>query len=405
MAAAGRLVDLTRLVSRVGRGPHTGVDRVELAYLTEFLARPEPLFGLVATSVGVSVLDRGGVAALSARILGQVAWGRADLLARFSRSLGPLRQRAESDVRRLARGSARPQRLGPLLRKWLPDGVAYYNTGHANLTDATFDAVKALPGARISVLIHDTIPLDYPQFTRPDQGAVFAAKMARVAAHADRVICNSAATAADVARQFEPMGRVPDRVVAHLGIDPAMAAPPLPLEFAALQPYFLCLGTIEPRKNHALLLDVWDRFGSAAPHLLIVGSRGWRNDAVFARLDRLDPGGPVREITGADDETRAALLANAAGLLFPSHAEGFGLPPAEAASRGIPVLCNDLAVLHEILGDYPVYAPVTDSYHWHRAIETLTERWRAGQGTLGQIFRGTLPTWAAHFNRILSGGW
>ena len=75
VAAPGRLLDLTRLISRVGHGPMTGVDRVELAYLTEFLARPEPLFGLVATSVGHSLLDRAGMVALSARIMGQVAWG------------------------------------------------------------------------------------------------------------------------------------------------------------------------------------------------------------------------------------------------------------------------------------------------------------------------------------------
>ena len=410
LAVPGRLLDLTRLISRVGHGPMTGVDRVERAYLSEFLARPDPVFGLVATSVGHSLLDRAGMVALSARLMGQVAWGKPDLLARFSSSLGPGRKRAEADVRRLARGSALPQRLGPLLAKVLPGGVVYYNTGHANLTDATLGAVKSLPGARIAVLIHDMIPLDFPLFTRPGQTDIFADKMRRVAASADRVICNSAVTAADVARHFAGFGRVPDRLVAHLGIDPPTAAPALPADHAALQPYFLCLGTIEPRKNHALLLDLWDGFAAdppagGIPHLLIAGSRGWRNEAVFARLDRLDPKGPVRELAGVGDEMRAALMANATGLLFPSLAEGFGLPPAEAAARGIPVLCNDLAVLHEILGDYPVYAPVTDSYHWRKAIETLTERWRAEQGNQGQGFRGTLPGWADHFNLVLNAGW
>ena len=410
LAVPGRLLDLTRLISRVGHGPMTGVDRVERAYLTEFLARPEPLFGLVATSVGHSLLDRAGMAALSARLMGQVPWGKPDLLARFSRSLGPRRKAAEADVRRLALGSVLAQGLAALMRTSLRDGVVYYNTGHSNLTDTTLGAVKSLPGARIAVLIHDMIPLDFPQFTRPGQTQIFADKMRRVAASADRVICNSAVTAADVARHFAGFGRVPDRMVAHLGIDPPTAAPTLPADHAALQPYFLCLGTIEPRKNHALLLDIWDGFAAdppagGIPHLLIAGSRGWRNDAVFARLDKLDPNGPVRDLGGVDDHQRAALMAQATALLFPSHAEGFGLPPAEAAARGIPVLCNDLAVLREFMGDYPVYAPVTDRYHWAKAIETLAESWRAGRGHHRQTFRGTLPTWADHFNLVLSGGW
>ena len=407
----GRLLDLTRLVSRVGRGPMTGVDRVEFAYLTEFLRRPEPLFGLVATSAGQSLLDRNGVAGLAARINGQVAWGRPDLLARFSRSLGTARKAAESDVRRLAIGSAMPHRLAPLLRR-LPEGVACYNVGHSNLTDITLQSLKALPGARVAVLIHDTIPLDHPDFTRDGQGALFRARLTRVSQWADRVICNSAQTERDVLRHLAAMGRVPERLVAHLGVvlpEPAI----LPAGYAALQPYFLTIGTIEPRKNHALLLDLWDGFAAnpppgGIPHLLIAGTRGWKNDAVFARLDALPATGPVREVRGADDALMAALLLGAAGLLFPSLAEGFGLPPAAAAALDIPVICNDLAVVHEVLGDYPVYASASDRYHWQTAIETLVQNWRTGQS--GQAdsrieWDGTLPTWADHFNLVLKGAW
>ena len=407
----GRLLDLTRLISRVGRGPMTGVDRVEFAYLTEFLRRPEPLFGLVATSVGQSLLDRRAMAELAARFSGQTPWGRPDLLARFSRSLSPARKGAEADVRRLALGSALPQRLAGLLAR-LPQGVAYYNLGHSNLTDLTLHAVKALSGARVSVLIHDTIPLDYPQFTRDGQSALFDAKLARVSRWADRVICNSAQTERDVVRHMTALGRVPETHLAHLGVEVPQPAP-LPPEFAALQPYFLTIGTIEPRKNHAFLLDLWDGFATnpppgGTPHLLIAGSRGWKNDAVFARLDALPANGPVRELRGADDRLVASLLQGAAGVLFPSHAEGFGLPPAEAAALSVPVVCNDLAVLHEVLGDYPVYADISDGYHWTTAIEALVENWRTGRTRWADDrfeWRNTLPTWADHFNLVLKQAW
>ncbi len=78
---------------------------------------------------------------------------------------------------------------------------------------------------------------------------------------------------------------------------PASAPPDLDLS----RPYFVALGTIEPRKNHALLLDAWDLLAqrlpaSAVPRLFIFGRRGWCNEAVFARLDALPAGGPVREL-------------------------------------------------------------------------------------------------------------
>ena len=67
---AARLLDLTRLVSRVGRGPLTGIDRVELAYLDALLRQPEPLFALVRTTLGYVLLDRPGALALHARLTG-----------------------------------------------------------------------------------------------------------------------------------------------------------------------------------------------------------------------------------------------------------------------------------------------------------------------------------------------
>ncbi len=139
----------------------TGVDRVEFAYLSHLLTLPAPLFGLVATGFGQSVLDRAGVAALCRRIAGNDDWGSADLIARLSRRKGPMRRRAESDVRRLSLATVPARGLGRLLQRVLPVGFAYLNTGHANLSEAAFAAVAWAEG-RVTVLVHDTIPLDFP---------------------------------------------------------------------------------------------------------------------------------------------------------------------------------------------------------------------------------------------------
>lgn len=405
-AIPARLLDLTRLVSRVGHPVLTGVDRVEHAYMTRLLTGDVPLFGLVATSAGQALLDREGVAALARRLAGTEPWGKPDLIARLSRSLTEARRAAEADVRRLAVAHGIAPRLGSVLRRYLPPGTSYLNTGHSNLSDAAFRGLRAVPGLRIAVLIHDTIPLDYPQFTRPGIAEVFAAKLRRVSARADLVIYNSGQSQRDAERHFSGWGRVPDGLVAHLGVD----LPCGDTSAGALpdRPYFVSLGTIEPRKNHTLLLDIWDRFrarlpAAAIPGLQIVGARGWMNAAVFARLDALPPDGPVRERGAIPDAALVPLLRGAAGLLSPSLAEGFGLPLVEAAGLGVPILCNTLAVYREFLGDYPVYANVSDSYLWEKQLLLLAGKQKTVRqmgGVTGKTL--ALPSWNGHFNLVLS---
>ncbi|MDE3028246.1 MAG: glycosyltransferase [Paracoccaceae bacterium] len=404
---SARLLDLTRLVSRAGKEALTGVDRVELAYLRTLLDRPIPLFALVRTTLGFALLDRKGAAALLPRLTRDTPWGRADLLGRLSQRHAPGRAQAESDLRRLCIARARPRGLARMLVRHLPAGTAYINVGHANLSGVVFAAVKTLADARITVLIHDTIPLDYPAYSAPGVPAAFADRLARVGAAADLVVYNSAQSRRDAERHFARWGRVPPGLVAYLGVDlpiPDLAALPQDLP---PRPYFVTLGTIEPRKNHALLLDLWDDMlrdppPGGCPGLLILGRRGWNNADVFRRLDALGPTSPIREIAGLNDSAVAAALANSAGLLFPSLAEGFGLPPLEAAALGVPTICNNLEIYQEILGNYPVYAPVNDRYLWHAALGDLTKKAGRQSGmTAHDRTRLLVPNWADHFGPVL----
>jgi glycosyltransferase involved in cell wall biosynthesis len=164
------------------------------------------------------------------------------------------------------------------------------------------------------------------------------------------------------------------------------------------------LGTIEPRKRHAQLLDIWDTkerdTGDDTPGLLFIGRRGWNNEPVFSRLDARANGGAVQELSGLSDGIVAALLAGSRGLLFPSHAEGFGLPPVEAAALGIPIISSDLPVIREILADIPVYVSATERYQWEQAIKSLMQdRGKDEIRTVGPAF--VPATWDAHFNTVL----
>jgi len=399
MAAAARLLDVTRLVSRVERGAFTGVDRVERAWLADLLARPEPVFAVLRAAPGYVLLDRAGAAELMARLDGRAAWGPADWIARLHLRQSPARRAALSDLRRLALAQAPRAGLARMLRRHLPAGTAYLNLGHSNLTDAMLDAVRAINGVRIAVMLHDTIPLDHPDFAGPRVPEAFAAKLGRVAARADLVIFTTTAAAEAARPHLAHAGRVPPHVVAPLGVTPPRPDPTArPARVPPDAAIFLALGTIEPRKNHALLLDIWARMRADPPEggmplLCIVGARGWRNRAVFDQLDAA--GADIAELGALPDGAVAALLAQARALLFPSFAEGFGLPPFEAMARGTPVICSDLPVLREGLGDYPVYADARDSYAWEGAIRRLCAHPAAAAPA-------PVPAWAAHFDAVLS---
>ncbi|MGC1495009.1 MAG: glycosyltransferase family 1 protein [Sulfitobacter sp.] len=391
-----RLLDLTRSLRRAGRVA-TGVDRVEHAYLSHLLADNVPTFGLVRTAFGYALLDQSGLDEFLDRIEGNTPWGQIDLLSRLPRGRSVAQKQAESDVRRFAISRGSRSRLTNLLADIMPDGYVYYNVGHSNLTIRVFNAVRA-SGGKAAVMVHDVIPLEHPEFQRAGSVAPFREKMRRVSAHADWVIYNSEDTKQRAESYMQEWGRVPMPIVAHLGtIVPTVNIGSLPAEVPTDQPYFVVVGTIEPRKNHALLLDIWEEMGADVPPLFICGGRGWNNDAVFARLDHMTPNKNIYELPNLDDGTLAALVQGAAGMLFPSHAEGYGLPPLEALSLGTRVLCNDLQVLREILGNKAVYAPVSERYLW---ISTI-KNWAINPPPVLESEPFIGPNWPDHFKTVL----
>jgi len=397
-----RLLDITRLIRRAGRRP-TGIDRVELAYLQHLGRDAVPLFALARSAWGYILLDRDGIEDIAARLTGARPWGQADLLSLLARRLAPGIRRAESDLRRAACARCRPGGLARMLRRHLPGGFSYLNVGHSNLSARTLRGVRRGGAGRVAVMVHDVIPLEFPHYQRPGTPEAFRARLQRVRAQADLILYNSADTRARAEARMWAWGPVPDGVVAHLGVEPPEPGD-LPPGIDPERPYFVALGTIEPRKGHDLLLDLWEELGAemgpAVPGLILCGARGWNNQAVFDRLDRLPPGGPVQELAGLDDARIAALLLHSRGLLFPSRAEGYGLPPIEAAALGVPVVSGDLPSVREILGNIPVYVKESERYQWLSAVKTLSKGQRAPGEAAGKA--GFVPPgWKDHFNIVL----
>ena len=380
-------LDVTRLLSRAGLGPWTGIDRVEFRYLDHLADMPGRPFALARVTGGYALLDRTAMTALRETL-------------RNDPPESP--QAAEHTVRQLAFATPGRWQLRAALRKALPPGCGYLNVGHSNLARNVFQAVRSVPGSRILVFLHDTIPLDFPQFQRRGTAKRFARKFRLAVACADRVVCPSQASRSDVLRHAGHIGKRPPVTVAPLGVD---LAPPnrkgLPASLKNCGPYFVSVGTIEPRKNHALLLSLWDGMAGRrdAPALIIAGRRGWNNQAVFAALDAAPA--KVLEFGSLGDGEVSALIAGSLGLLFPSFAEGFGLPACEAAAHGTPVICSDLPVFHEVLGDYAIYADPSNLYSWATKIQSLANRRITGNNeNRGQERKPKLPTWEDHFGVV-----
>ncbi|OAN80080.1 hypothetical protein A8B78_11460 [Jannaschia sp. EhC01] len=386
-------LDVTRLLTRVGRGALTGIDRVEVAYLVEALTGDASY--LCRTTRGYLLLDRRGAQALLDMING-TELGRADWISRLMGRGKKPRHRAEAALRRLAVARCRPPGLPKLLRDQAPRGCTYLNVGHSNLSEATLSAMSAHPGT-CAVMIHDLIPLTHPNYVADGLPKPFAGRIDRVRRYADLVISNSAATQADLDAHWAGQSVPMRQIVAHLGVTPWQMPDPLDREPG----HFVMLGTVEARKNHALMIDAWEALAAMSlpqmPELHIIGATGWKVDDLIARIEAHPLLGQSIFMHGPLSDTEVqGHLARANALLFPSLAEGYGYPPLEAALAGATPICSNLPVFRETLGDCAVYVDSNDAYSW---TETIRQHF-CGIAVKPELTTLKVATWAEHFSKV-----
>ncbi len=179
------------------------------------------------------------------------------------------------------------------------------------------------------------------------------------------------------------------------------ALPPL-----ADEPYFLVVSTIEARKNHFLLLNLWRRlvaeFGEATPKLVIAGKRGWEAQTPLAILDRARELGPyVYEAGAVPDEALNILRRQATAVLMPSFVEGFGLPVMEALAVDTPVIASDIPVFREFVGNHAELLDPLDGPSWRRAILDYAKTGSVRrEAALARAKSYTPPSWSSHFTAI-----
>jgi glycosyltransferase involved in cell wall biosynthesis len=152
-----------------------------------------------------------------------------------------------------------------------------------------------------------------------------------------------------------------DVLVATPATDPRLFYRRSPKEIARVKEiygidgdYIMALSNLEPRKNLEALVDVYCKLPKAVTNntaLLLVGVNGWNAEALFEKIvKRVEEGyNIIRPSKYVKDEDKPAIISGAKLLVYPSHYEGFGMPPLEALACGIPVITSDNSSLPEVV--------------------------------------------------------
>jgi glycosyltransferase involved in cell wall biosynthesis len=368
--------DITRLAMRVVDATPNGIDRVDLALARHFLSRRDPpgQGAIYVGALGHRLVSNDGAIDLIDSIeahFGERANPDADLLYISVKAWlrrGPDKNAEAPERLRqppkpfLGKGADWLARHGaPLIyasAKRMAHGARYINVSQYPLAiEGAFDWSSARPDVKPIFFIHDMLPLEMPEYFRAGEKAAHQRRIENVARHAAGAIVSTQRSKDALLNHLAALGRFDLPVqVAPLPTSPIFLEDEPRDHELPEEPYFVQCGTIEPRKNHLMILRLWRELiakqGNAAPKLVLVGARGWKNrDAV----DLLDGcallKNHVLEVSGLATPSLKRVMKGARALLMPSFGEGYGLPLAEALALGTPVIASDIPVFREIAGD------------------------------------------------------
>ena len=372
------LLDVTRLLERLHNGlMPTGIDRVSLAYVQHYGVRARAVLSFRGHWTVLKQTD-------SERLFG---WLNG---ASHTRSL----------IRRTFAQA--------FFSSWQATNIensVLLHTSHSGMEYSRYTQSFLRKAVRPVFMVHDLIPMTHPEYCRPGIAEQHHRRIHFALQHASGLIANSEATleslAAESRRADIPM---PQNVVARLAPAKIVGRPDTASPISA--PFFVVLGTIEARKNHWFLLHVWrslvEQLGEKTPRLIIVGRRGWECENAIDMLERCDKlRGYIVEESQCSDERLFSYLQHARALLFPSFAEGYGMPLVEALAQRVPVIASDLSVFREIANQTPSYLDPLDGPGWIAAIKRYMDADDPVRNAqINRIEKYQVPTWAEHFEIV-----
>ncbi|MFZ5469884.1 MAG: glycosyltransferase family 4 protein [Myxococcota bacterium] len=250
------------------------------------------------------------------------------------------------------------------------DAPLYHALGNFNLP------LVRPRGKRLVLTVHDLIPDLFPDTVSAGFRWQFRLWLSRSLQVADHVICVSQRTREDLLSRFD-VG-VDQVSVVHHGVDHVGRVPALDATSEAYlraltlpERYVLYAGSLDARKNVGIVLDALLRLGKERT-LVLVGQSWFGAGPTEQRIAELRADGyDVRPLGYQGEPVFYELMRRAAVFVFPSRYEGFGLPPLEAMSLGVPTIVSNAGALPEVCGDAAVHVDAGDAASWAAAIERL----------------------------------
>ncbi|MGN0665954.1 MAG: glycosyltransferase family 4 protein [Huintestinicola sp.] len=230
-----------------------------------------------------------------------------------------------------------------------PDITAFFNYYHP-----PFARGKKL------LVVYDTVIKDFPETVRFKTKTMLRLTLSSSIRRADRIITISEFSKQQIMKHYDvPESRI---TVIPCAADRKRFYPmnldSLPeetaLKYGIDAPYYLYLGNLEPRKNIVRLIEAYklasDRQADI-PKLVLSGGKGWMYEEIFSKVNELRLENKVVFTGYVEDDDVPVLINGAKAFCFPSLYEGFGMPPLEAMSCGVPVIVSDCSSLPEVVGD------------------------------------------------------
>lgn len=228
--------------------------------------------------------------------------------------------------------------------------------------------------------VHDLSFEYYPETFTPSLVSYLKRVVPWSVARASHVLADSESTARDLVRLY---GTSPQKItVLYSGVDERFK----PVKDGTAlhkvrrkygigdSPYIFTVSTLQPRKNHQMLISAYAKVADKMPHdLVIAGGKGWLYEKMGIEVKDLGLAHRVRFIGFADDEDLPALYSDATCFVFPSLYEGFGLPVLEAMACGTPVVTSDASSLPEVGGNAALQLSPTDVEGWAGAMLSLAK--------------------------------
>lgn len=224
-------------------------------------------------------------------------------------------------------------------------------------------------GVKVATFVHDIIPITHPQFCHSITTFNFMNYIASYLQYGDLIISSTRSNLDAISMLLEQLNLPPiPEAVSWLGSDfkaqdrGEEEVHPDAVKAAESGTYVLMVGTIEPRKNHALVLDAFDSLlFDKGVNLIFAGGIGWNIDSFQKRMEQHPrKNQQFFHLSGMNDATIDYLYQHAYCVAFPTFNEGFGLPVIESFQRGTPVLASDIPVMREIGEGFCEYFDIQD---------------------------------------------